>query len=84
MSVEKMVLEEIIWEDHFSSTDWTSQDEFAKDERIFVTSVGYRLKETRQRVTIIQNMTEGGMVSNTMTILKKNIQKRTVLREGLK
>ncbi len=84
-SVEKLPLEEIVWEDHFSSTEWISNEDLVKsNESIFVTSVGYRIKETKTKITLIQNVTDNGHVSNTMTILKKTVTKRTIIREAQK
>lgn len=81
-TVEKLPLEEVIWEDHFSSTDWMTQEDMEKDDGgIFVTSVGYRIKETKHKIVLIQNMTSNGHVSGAMTILKKTVSKRTIIRE---
>ena len=78
-------IEEIVWEDHFSSTDWVDKDSVVHDTvdaHYFITSIGYRLKETKARVTLIQNYSQlNGQVSNTMTILKKNIKSRTLIKD---
>jgi hypothetical protein len=81
-TVDKLPLEEVVWEDHFSSTDWASQEDMIKDdESIYVTSVGYRLKETKHKIVLVQNVATNGHVSGTMTILKRTVSKRTLLRE---
>ena len=82
-SLEKLPLEEVTWEDHFSSTDWATQDDMVKDDSsIFVTTVGYKLKETKLKIVLIQNVADNGHVSGSMTILKKTVTKRTTLREA--
>lgn len=74
-------IEEVVWEDHFSTTDWTSKADVMEDQSVFVTSVGYRLKETKTKIVLIQNCADNDIVSNTMTILKKTVKSRTVIRE---
>lgn len=81
--VEDLVLEEITWEDHFSNEAWITQEDLVKDDGgIFVTSVGYRLKETKNKVVLVQNVATNGHVSCAMTILKKTITKRNIVKEN--
>lgn len=80
----KMPLEEVTWEDHFSTTDWTTKDDESLDLKhgIFVTTIGYRLKESKLKVVLVQNVATNGALSGTMTILKKTVKSRTVIREA--
>ena len=83
-SASSLPLEEVVWEDHFSSQDWASQEDMVADNAsIFVTSVGYKLKETKQKIVLIQNVADNGHVSGSMTILKKTVSKRTIIREAI-
>lgn len=80
--LSKLPIEEIVWEDHFSSENWTKHDDEELLDSIFVTTIGYRLRETKAKVILIQNRTDNAMISGTMTIIKKTIAKRTILREA--
>jgi hypothetical protein len=76
-------VEEIIWEDHYSTDDWRKHDDEDVAGVVYVTSIGYRLKENRQRVVLVQNInTENNQVSGTITILKRTIKKRTIVRDA--
>lgn len=82
-SIEKLPIEEVTWEDHFSSTEWMTQDDMDKDDGcIFVTTIGYRLKETKLKIILAQNVADNGHVAGLMTIIKKTVTKRTTLREA--
>ena len=75
-------IEEIVWEDHFSTDDWKDHKDEDIANTIFITSIGYLLKENRQRVVLVQNINnENNQVSGTITILKRTIKKRTIVRE---
>lgn len=82
MKLDDLPIEEIEWEDHYSSENWTAQDDVDLQTSLYVKSVGYRLKETRTKIVLIQNCASNGMVSCSMTIIKKNVKSRTVIREG--
>lgn len=82
MKLAGLPVEEIVWEDHFSTDDWKSHDDKEVAETMFVTSVGYRLKENRQRIVLVQNLSDSDQISGTITILKKTIKSRTVIREA--
>lgn len=82
MDVTKLPIEEITWEDHFSQEAWQSAAEFDLNDELFVSTVGYRLKETKTKVVLLQNVATNGQVSCTMTILKKTIKSRKMIREA--
>lgn len=83
MDVKSMPLEEVVWEDHFSTTDWTTKDDETLNlaHGLFVTTIGYRLKENKYKIVLVQNVVTNGTISGTMTILKKTVKSRTVIRE---
>lgn len=78
----KLPIEEITWEDHFSSENWTTHDDEEIEGSIFVTTIGYRLRETKTKVILIQNRATNGQIAGTMTIIKKTIKNRTIVREA--
>lgn len=82
MKLANLPIEEIVWEDHFSTDDWKSHDDGEIAGTMFVSSIGYRLKENRQRIVLVQNVSDSDQVSGTITVLKKTIKKRTVIREA--
>jgi hypothetical protein len=82
MDYKTLPLVEITWEDHFSSDEWTTQDDVTLAGSVFVTTIGYLIKETRTKIVLAQNVSSAGNISGTMTILKKTVKTRTVIREA--
>lgn len=77
------VVEEIVWDDHYSTDDWQPHDNEDVARTISVTSIGYKIKENRRTVVLAQNVNnENKHISGTITIIKKNIKKRTIIREA--
>lgn len=76
-----MKIEEIVWEDHYSTDAWAdpATEDFVSD--MLVTSLGYVLKETRAKIVLVANQASNGHIFGTITILKKTIKNRTVVRE---
>lgn len=77
----KLPLEEVVWEDHYSTEDWTHVDDDELTQSIFVTSVGYVLKETKTKLVLVANKSDNAQIFGTITILKKTIKKRTRIRD---
>jgi hypothetical protein len=84
MKLDELPIEEIEWEDHYSSDDWRDHDGVDLEGAVFVKTIGYRLKETRTKIIVFQNFSTSDQISGTMTILKKTVKSRTVIREGKK
>jgi hypothetical protein len=75
-------IELIEWEDHYSTDAWTDADNKELLDTILVTSVGFKLKETRTKIVLAANAATNGQIFGTITILKKTIKSRTILREA--
>jgi len=78
----RLPIEEVVWEDHFSTDSWLAHDAEEVLDTILVTSVGYRLKETRAKIVLIQHRTTNAQIGGTITILKKTVKSRTIIREA--
>jgi len=76
-----MKVEEIVWLDHYSTDAWAdpSVEDFVSD--IDVTSIGYVLKETKTKVVLCGNRASNGQIFGTITILKKTIKSRHIIKE---
>lgn len=82
-----MNIEYIKWEDHSGGySRWTEKGEIASDNdhAYTIESIGFVLAENKNRVTLIQNISINDMANHTMTIIKKNIITRKVLKKGSK
>lgn len=79
----KLPVEEVVWEDHFSMDGWTHAEDKDLVGEIYITSVGYLLRETKTKIILIQNRGTNAQISGAMTILKKTVKSRTRLREAL-
>lgn len=77
-----MKIEEIVWEDHYTTDSWSDPKTEDFVSAILVNSIGYVLKETRAKVVLCSNMGSHGQVFGTITILKKTIKSRSTLREA--
>jgi hypothetical protein len=75
-------IELIEWEDHFSTDAWTESDNVDLLDTILVTSVGFRIKETKTKIVLAANAATNGQIFGTITILKKTVKSRTILREA--
>jgi hypothetical protein len=75
-------IELIEWEDHFSTDAWTESDNVDLLDTILVTSVGFRIKETKTKIVLAANAATNGQIFGTITILKKTVKLRTILREA--
>lgn len=84
MKLDELPIEEITWEDHYSSDDWRDLEGTDLDGAIYVKTIGYRLRETKTKIIVFQNVSTSEQISGTMTILKKTVKSRTVIREGKK
>ena len=82
--MKELPLLEVEWEDHYSTTDWVEAAAADVLDSVYVKSVGYLFKETKNKLVLVQNMSSSGQLAGTMTIMKKTIKTRTVLREGAK
>lgn len=82
MDLEKLRVEEIEWEDHYSTDTWADPEETDFVGSIFVKSIGRVLKETKTKVVLVPSIASNGQVFGTITILKKTIKSRTIVREG--
>ncbi len=72
-------VERITWKDHFSSSQkWVDPSEVRSTPMINM-SVGFRIKEDKDTVTLAQNMGENLTVADCTTIIKSCIVKRLVL-----
>lgn len=76
-----MKIEEIVWEDHYTTDSWTDPKTEDFLTGVLVTSIGYVLKETRTKVVLVSNQGNHGQIFGTITILKKAIKERSVVRE---
>lgn len=77
-------IELIKWEDHSGGImRWTDIDEMksTNDNPYTVETVGYVIAENRHRLTLIQNYACNDMGNHAMTIIKKNIINRRVLKK---
>lgn len=80
-----MNIELIVWEDHFGGNrSWTELEELRQDNehQYLIRSVGYVLAENKCRVTLVQNIGSNDLANHTMTIIKKNIVSRKILKKG--
>lgn len=80
--LRKLPVEEIEWEDHYSTDGWTHTEDEDLVSPVYVTSLGYRLKETKTKIVLIGNKATNGQIFGTITILKKTVRTRTVVREA--
>lgn len=78
----KLPIEEITWEDHYSTDDWLSPDDKELHSNIYVTSIGYLLKETKTKIVLVFNKATNGNIFGTTTILKKTVKSRVTIREA--
>lgn len=82
-----MNIEYIKWEDHSGGySRWTDSADIASDNdhSYTIESVGFVLAENKHRVTLVQNIAVNDMANHTMTIIKKNILVRKILKKGSK
>lgn len=82
MKLEELPIEEVEWEDHYSTDRWTEHEDPELNGSIFVKTVGYKLKETKTKIILVQNSATNGQISGTMTIIKKTVKSRNIIREG--
>lgn len=78
-----MAIVEVFWVDSYSRSGWEDADEMLKnldDKDIGCLTVGYLLRETDDRVTIIQSQAGVGNIGDAMTIPKRAILEMSTLK----
>jgi hypothetical protein len=70
----------VFWKDHFSGNrNWVSDVKDLRVEPFICTTVGYKVFEDKETLTLAQNLGENFSMADTTTILKACITKREVI-----
>lgn len=67
----------VFWKDHFAGTHtWVSDVKDLRTKPLICVSVGFKVHEDKETLTLAQNMGENLTMADTITIIKNCITKR--------